>query len=135
MGPDGITTWTDPAGSLVGEPQGRPWTRGYALRREPILRPEPKREGRRFTAHFASRLDEARIEPPVGSARDSFDDAQAESLIRLWKAPVIRYGGSWRTIDHGGFATLGGRTPREPVNQSLDRPELLGLPWPGGGSR
>jgi transposase InsO family protein len=42
----------------------------------------------------------------VGSKGDSYDNALAESVIRLFKTEVIRRNGPWRNVEDVGFATL-----------------------------
>ncbi len=51
-------------------------------------------------------MAEAGIEPSVGSVRDSYDNALAESINGLYKAEVIHRRGPWRTIEAVEFATL-----------------------------
>ena len=63
------------------------------------------------TLHYVSiryteRLAEAGIEPSVGSVRDSYDNALAETIIGLYKTEVIRQRGPWRGIDAVELATL-----------------------------
>jgi putative transposase len=55
---------------------------------------------------YAERLAEAGIEPSVGSVRDSYDNALAETIIGLYKTEVIRQQGPWRGIDAVELATL-----------------------------
>ena len=55
---------------------------------------------------YTERLADAGIEPSVGSRGDSYDNALAESVIRLFKAEVIRRKGPWRTLEAVEFATL-----------------------------
>ena len=55
---------------------------------------------------YADRLNEAGIEPSVGSVGDSYDNALAETINGLYKAEVIRQKGPWRNIEDVEFATL-----------------------------
>lgn len=52
------------------------------------------------------RLIEAEIERSVGSIRDAYDNALAESVIGLHKTEVIMKCGPWRNIDEVEYATL-----------------------------
>ena len=56
----------------------------------------------RYTEH----LGEAGIAPSVGSIGDSYDNALAETVIRLFKTEVIRRAGPWRSIEAVEIATL-----------------------------
>ena len=55
---------------------------------------------------YTERLAEAGIEPSVGSAGDSYDNALAETINGLYQAEVIRPGGLWRSFKAVEFATL-----------------------------
>ena len=55
---------------------------------------------------YTDRLLQAGIEPSVGSAGDSYDNALAESIIGLFKTEVIRRRGPWRGLEDVEFATL-----------------------------
>ena len=46
------------------------------------------------------------LEPPVGSAGDSYDKALAETINGLYKAEVIHRLGPWRSIEQVEMATL-----------------------------
>jgi len=59
-----------------------------------------------LSIRYTERLAEAGIEPSVGSAGDSYDNALAESVIGLFKTEVIRRRGPWRQIEDVEFATL-----------------------------
>jgi transposase InsO family protein len=59
-----------------------------------------------LSIRYTERLAEAGIEPSVGSAGDSYDNALAESVIGLYKTEVIRQQGPWRHRDSVEFATL-----------------------------
>ena len=55
---------------------------------------------------YTERLAEAGIEPSVGSAGDSYDNALAETINGLYKAEVIHRRGPWRSFEAVEFATL-----------------------------
>ena len=55
---------------------------------------------------YADRLNEAGIEPSVGSVGDSYDNALAETINGLYKTELIRQQGPWRNIEAVEFATL-----------------------------
>ena len=55
---------------------------------------------------YTERLVEEGIEPSVGSAGDSCDNALAETVIGLFKTEVIRPRGPWRSLEAVEFATL-----------------------------
>lgn len=55
---------------------------------------------------YTERLAQAGIEPSVGSAGDSYDNALAESIIGLYKAEEIRRRGPWKGVEEVEFATL-----------------------------
>ena len=59
-----------------------------------------------LSIRYSDRLDEAGIEPSVGSRGDSYDNALAESVIGLYKTEVIRRRGPWRHAEAVEFATL-----------------------------
>ena len=52
------------------------------------------------------RLQDAGIEPSVGSVGDSYDNALAETINGLYKTEVIRHNGPWRSLEEVEFATL-----------------------------
>ena len=43
-----------------------------------------------LSIRYTERLKDAGLEPSVGSVGDSYDNALAESIIRLYKTEVIR---------------------------------------------
>jgi transposase InsO family protein len=55
---------------------------------------------------YTERLAEAGIEPSVGSVGDSYDNALAETINRLFKAEVIHRRGPWRSVEAVEYATL-----------------------------
>jgi len=56
---------------------------------------------------YTGRLAQAGIEPPVGSAGDSYGNALAETINGLYKAEVIHRRGPRRSFEAVEFATLG----------------------------
>src|SRR5262245_6477621 len=59
-----------------------------------------------LSIRYTERLAQAGIEPSVGSAGDSYDNALAESIIGLHKTEEIRRRGSWKRVEEIEFATL-----------------------------
>ena len=59
-----------------------------------------------LSIRYTERLEEAGIEPSVGSRGDSYDNALAETTIGLYKAELIERKGPWRHNEHVEFATL-----------------------------
>lgn len=59
-----------------------------------------------MSIRYTERLAEAGIEPSVGSAGDSYDNALAETVIGLFKAEVIHRLGPWKTADAVEWETL-----------------------------
>jgi transposase InsO family protein len=59
-----------------------------------------------LSIRYTERLAEAGIEPSVGSAGDSYDNALAESIIGLYKTEEIRRRGPWHDVEAVEFATL-----------------------------
>ena len=55
---------------------------------------------------YTSRLEEAGALASIGSVGDSHDNAQAESLIGLYKLECVRPDGPWRTASDLEHATL-----------------------------
>jgi putative transposase len=55
---------------------------------------------------YTERLAEAGIEPSVGSAGDSYDNALSETINGLIKAEVIHKLGPWKSADVVECATL-----------------------------
>lgn len=55
---------------------------------------------------YTERLEELGITASVGSKGDSYDNAAAEALNRLFKTEVIRRLGPWRTLEHVEFEVL-----------------------------
>ena len=47
---------------------------------------------------YTDRLAKAGIEPSAGSVGDSYDDALAESIIRMYKTEVIEHLGPWNSV-------------------------------------
>ena len=64
--------------------------------------------GSQYTSiRYGNRLDDAGAVASIGTVGDSYDNAQAESLIGLYKAECTRRDGPWRTVDDLELATLG----------------------------
>lgn len=55
---------------------------------------------------YTERLAETKIAPSVGSVEDSYDNALAETINRLFKADVIHHRGPWRSFDAVQYATF-----------------------------
>jgi putative transposase len=54
---------------------------------------------------FSERLAEAGIQPSVGAAGSSYDNALAETIDGLYKTELIKPRKSWRTIEEVEVAT------------------------------
>jgi len=59
-----------------------------------------------LSIRYTERLEEFGIVASVGSKGDSYDNAAAEALNRLFKTEVIRRLGPWRTLEHVEFEVL-----------------------------
>jgi putative transposase len=59
-----------------------------------------------LSIRYAERLAEAGITASVGTTGDSYDNAAAEALNRLFKTELIRRHGPWRTLEHVEFEVL-----------------------------
>lgn len=59
-----------------------------------------------LSIRYTQRLIEAGIEPSVGSRRDSYNNALAESTIGLYKTELIDRGKPWRSFEQVEIATL-----------------------------
>jgi len=55
---------------------------------------------------YTERLEDAGVEPSVGSVGDSYDNALAETINGLYKAEVIWRRGPWRSFEQVEFAKL-----------------------------
>jgi len=70
---------------------------------------------------YTERLEDAGVEPSVGSVGDSYDNALAETINGLYKAEVIWRRGPWRSFEQVEFAKLewvdwfGNRRLLEPI--------------------
>jgi putative transposase len=63
--------------------------------------------GSQYTAiRYQSRLADAGAVASIGSVGDSYDNAQAESLIGLYKTECTRPDGPWRSVEDLELATL-----------------------------
>lgn len=64
--------------------------------------------GRQYVSiRYSDRLADAGAIASIGSVGDSYDNAQAESLIGLYKAECVRRDGPWRGPEDLELATLG----------------------------
>jgi len=70
-----------------------------------VLR-RPIESAQYLSIRYTERLGEAGLAPSVGSVGDSYDNALAETVTRLFKTEVIRRRGPWRSIEAVEFATL-----------------------------
>ena len=60
----------------------------------------PPVESDQYTAiRYRTRLLDAGALASIGTVGDSYDNAQAESLIGLYKAECVRHEGPWRGLD------------------------------------
>ena len=66
----------------------------------------PVETKRNVSIRYTERLAEAGIEPSVGSAGYSYDNALADTINGLYKAEVIHRRGPWKSFDALEFATL-----------------------------
>ena len=66
----------------------------------------PLESAQYLSLRYSDRLAEAGIQPSVGSAGDSYDNALAETVNGLFKAEVIHRRGPWRSFEAVEFATL-----------------------------
>lgn len=66
------------------------------------------RSGRYLSIRDAERLADAGMVPSVGRVGDSYDDALAETIDRLYGAEVIHRRGPWRSSETVADATLEG---------------------------
>lgn len=55
---------------------------------------------------YSERLADAGAVASIGTVGDSYDNAQAESLIGLYKLECVRHEGPWRGVDDLELATL-----------------------------
>lgn len=63
--------------------------------------------GSQYTSsRYTERLLDAGAVASIGTVGDSYDNAQAESLIGLYKAECVRHEGPWRGVDDLELATL-----------------------------
>lgn len=59
-----------------------------------------------LSVRYTERLADAGIDPSVGSLGDSYDNALAESVIGLFKAEVIKFCGTWKSVGQVEWETL-----------------------------
>jgi putative transposase len=55
---------------------------------------------------YSERLADAGAVASIGTVGDSYDNAQAESLIGLYKLECVRHEGPWRSVDDLELGTL-----------------------------
>ena len=68
---------------------------------------QPPLEPEQYTAiRYTTRLADAGAVASIGSIGDSYDNAQAESLIGLYKLELVRHEGPWRGVEDLELATL-----------------------------
>jgi len=64
--------------------------------------------GSQYTSiRYTHRLDDAGAVASIGTVGDSYDNAQAESLIGLYKTELVRPEGPWRGVGQLELATSG----------------------------
>ena len=80
------------------------WQRGVGYDKQLVHHSD--RGTQYLSIRYTERLLEAGIEPSVGSVGDSYDNAEAETIIGLYKTEVIRRKGPWRGLDDVEYATL-----------------------------
>jgi putative transposase len=59
-----------------------------------------------LSTRYTERFQDAGIVASVGSRGDSYDNAAAEALNRLFKTKLIHRRGPWRKLDQVEFAVL-----------------------------
>ena len=69
-----------------------------------MLRP-PIESAQYTSIRFTERLAEAGIQPSVGAAGSSYDNALAETINGLYKTELIKPRKPWRTIEEVELAT------------------------------
>ena len=90
---------TGPGRSSAGRHPPRPSRSTYAHSNSPVLQ-RPLELAQYLAIRYTERLEELGITASVGSKGDSFDNAAAEALNRLFKTELIRRRGPWRTLEH-----------------------------------
>jgi putative transposase len=64
-------------------------------------------ESAQYTSiRYSNRLLDAGAVASIGTVGDSYDNAQAESLIGLYKTECTKHQGPWRNVDDLELATL-----------------------------
>jgi transposase InsO family protein len=89
----------------TGRPPPKRSTSTYSCFNKPVLRP-PIESGQYLSIRYAERLAEAGITASVGTTGNSYDNAAAEALNRLFKTELVRRHGPWRTLEHVEFEVL-----------------------------
>jgi len=62
--------------------------------------------GQYVSIRYCDRLSQAGAVASIGTVGDSYDNAQAESLIGLYKLECVRHEGPWRGVDDLELGTL-----------------------------
>ncbi len=88
-----------PQRASTGRPRPRCSQSSYARFNNPVLQ-RPVELAQYLSISYTERLDELGITASVGSKGDSYDNAAAEALNRLFKTEVIHRLGPWRTLEH-----------------------------------
>ena len=71
-----------------------------------VLTHHSDRGSQYVSIRYTERLDQAGIQPSVGSRGDSYDNALAETINGLYKAELIHRRGPWKTRESVELATL-----------------------------
>ncbi len=66
----------------------------------------PVESAQYLSIRYSGRLADAGALASIGTVGDSYDNAQAESLIGLYKLECVRPEGPWRGVDDLELATL-----------------------------
>jgi len=84
------------------------FTRVGALWKAAFRKPDLSQRPRKPISvdQITARLADAGLEPSVGSAGDSYDNARADPMIGLFKADVIHRLGSWKSVGAVEWKTL-----------------------------
>jgi transposase InsO family protein len=66
----------------------------------------PVESAQYLSSKYTERLADAGIDPSVGTARNSYDNALAESIIGLFKTEVTKLLGPWKSMGQLEWETL-----------------------------
>jgi hypothetical protein len=89
----------------VGRPRPRHSTSSYGYYNSLVVRRSVE-SGQYTSIRYTSRLVDAGAVASIGTVGDSYDNAQAETLIGLYKTEMVRREGPWRSVDDLELATL-----------------------------